>query len=343
MQALAPAHIDSPFDFSFPPPARSSDPLLRLDGARLGYGAAPILTGVELHLRPGSRYGLLGKNGAGKSTLLKSLVGDLPLLGGERTCGEHCQIGYFDQQQLEALDLQASAALHLQRLSPEAREQDILNFLGGFNFRGDAATSLIAPFSGGEKARLALAMVVWQRPNLLVLDEPTNHLDLDMRHALEVALQAYEGALILVSHDRHLLRNTVDELLLVHDGRVETYADDLEGYERWILSSYRQVERGEPVIADSSRKEKRQSAAALREKLRPLQKNIEKTERAMSAVEAEQAELQTRLSDTTLYSEGRKQDLADLLRREGELKARATELEEAWLEQQQALEEISGP
>jgi ATP-binding cassette subfamily F protein 3 len=296
---------------------------------------------VELYLRPGSRYGLLGRNGAGKSTLLKSLVGDLPLLAGERAPGEHCQIGYFDQQQLEALDLQASAALHLQRLSPEAREQDILNFLGGFNFRGDAATSQIAPFSGGEKARLALAMVVWQRPNLLVLDEPTNHLDLDMRHALEVALQAYEGALILVSHDRHLLRNTVDELLLVHDGRVETYADDLEGYERWILSSYRQAERAEPAAADSSRKEKRQSAAALRDKLRPLQKSIEKTEREMSAVEAEQAELQTQLGDTSLYSDGRKQDLADLLRREGELKARATQLEEAWLEQQQTLEEIS--
>ncbi|MDH5173306.1 MAG: ATP-binding cassette domain-containing protein, partial [Gammaproteobacteria bacterium] len=216
MQALAPAHLDSPFDFSFPPPARSSDPLLRLDGASLGYSGQAVLSAVELHLRPGSRYGLLGKNGAGKSTLLKSLVGDLPLLAGERATGEHCRIGYFDQQQLEALDLEASAALHLQRLSPEAREQDILNFLGGFNFRGDAATSVIAPFSGGEKARLALAMVVWQRPNLLVLDEPTNHLDLDMRHALEVALQAYEGALILVSHDRHLLRNTVDELLLVH-------------------------------------------------------------------------------------------------------------------------------
>ncbi|MCB1708700.1 MAG: ATP-binding cassette domain-containing protein, partial [Halioglobus sp.] len=274
MQALAPAHIDSPFDFSFPAPARSSDPLLRLDGASLGYGGAAILAGVELHLRPGSRYGLLGKNGAGKSTLLKSLVGDLPLLAGDRTAGEHCTIGYFDQQQLEALDLQASAALHLQRLSPDAREQEILNFLGGFNFRGDAATSVIAPFSGGEKARLALAMVVWQRPNLLVLDEPTNHLDLDMRHALEVALQAYEGALILVSHDRHLLRNTVDELLLVHDGRVETYADDLEGYERWILSSYRQVERTDVAAGDNSRKEKRQSAAAQREKLRPLQKTI---------------------------------------------------------------------
>jgi len=342
MQALAPAHLDSPFDFSFPPPARSSDPLLRLDGASLGYSGQAVLSAVELHLRPGSRYGLLGKNGAGKSTLLKSLVGDLPLLAGERATGEHCRIGYFDQQQLEALDLEASAALHLQRLSPEAREQDILNFLGGFNFRGDAATSVIAPFSGGEKARLALAMVVWQRPNLLVLDEPTNHLDLDMRHALEVALQAYEGALILVSHDRHLLRNTVDELLLVHDGRVETYSDDLEGYERWILSSYRQVERGEAATGDNSRKEKRQSAAAQRERLRPLQKIIAKIETEMSAVEAEQADLQTRLGDTDLYTEGRKRDLANLLQREGELKARASQLEEAWLEQQQALEELAG-
>ncbi len=341
MQALAPAHIDSPFDFSFPAPDRSSDPLLRLDDASLGYGGRPVLAGVELHLRPGSRYGLLGKNGAGKSTLLKSLVGELPLQAGDRVCGEHCSIGYFDQQQLEALDLQASATLHLQRLTPDAREQDILNFLGGFNFRGDAATCQIAPFSGGEKARLALAMVVWQRPNLLVLDEPTNHLDLDMRHALEVALQAYEGALILVSHDRHLLRNTVDELLLVHDGRVETYADDLEGYERWILSSYRQVERNEPAAADGSRKEKRQSAAAQREKLRPLQKDIARTEARMSAVEAEQAEVQTRLGDTAIYAQERKRDLAALLEREAELKAMATQLEESWLEQQEALEELA--
>ena len=185
MQALAPAHADSPFDFSFPPPARSSDPLLRLDEAELGYGRKTVLSQVDLLLRPGSRYGLLGRNGAGKSTLLKSLIGELPLLGGSRTPSEHLSIGYFDQQQLEALDLQASPVLHLQRLSPEAREQDILNFLGGFNFRGDAATACIAPFSGGEKARLALAMVVWQKPNLLVLDEPTNHLDLEMRHAME--------------------------------------------------------------------------------------------------------------------------------------------------------------
>ncbi|MEH6634288.1 MAG: ATP-binding cassette domain-containing protein [Halioglobus sp.] len=339
MQNLAPAHIDSPFDFSFQAPQRSSDPLLRLDEAALGYGTVSVLSKVNLQLRPGSRYGLLGRNGAGKSTLLKSLIGELPLIAGLRTTGEHCSIGYFDQQQLEALDMQASPALHIQRLSPEAREQEILNFLGGFNFRGDTATSAIARFSGGEKARLALAMVVWQRPNLLVLDEPTNHLDLDMRHAMEVALQSYEGALILVSHDRHMLRNTVEELLLVHDGEVEEYQDDLEGYERWILSSYRQVDKPEAQTSDTSRKEKRQHAAAQRDKLRPLINQVKKTEAAMATVEAEQAELQSQLGDTDLYNQERKSELAELLKREGELKSQAEQLEESWLEQQQVLEE----
>jgi ATP-binding cassette, subfamily F, member 3 len=300
-----------------------------------------VLTRVDLQLRPGSRYGLLGRNGAGKSTLLKSLIGELPLLGGTRTTGEHLSIGYFDQQQLEALDMQASPALHLQRLSPSAREQDILNFLGGFNFRGTAATTAIAPFSGGEKARLALAMVVWQKPNLLVLDEPTNHLDLDMRHAMEVALQAYDGALVLVSHDRHMLRNTAEELLLVHDGRVEEYREDLEGYERWILSSYRQTEKRETVTSDTSRKEKRQQAATQRDKLRPLQKQLDKTEAEMAAISLALQELREQLGDTALYTESNKQTLANLLQREGELKVRAAELDDIWLDQQQTLEELS--
>ena len=341
MQALAPAHADSPFDFSFPPPARSSDPLLRLDEATLGYGGTAVLSRVDLQLRPGSRYGLLGRNGAGKSTLLKSLIGELPLLGGTRTTGEHLSIGYFDQQQLEALDLQASPALHLQRLSPTAREQDILNFLGGFNFRGDAATSIIASFSGGEKARLALAMVVWQKPNLLVLDEPTNHLDLEMRHAMEIALQAYDGALVLVSHDRHMLRNTAEELLLVHDGRVEEYREDLEGYERWILSSYRQTEKRDTGAADTSRKEKRQQAATQRGKLRPLQKQLDKTEAEMAEVNLALQELREQLGNADLYTEDHRLTLAELLRREGELKVRAEKLDDIWLEQQQTLEELS--
>ncbi len=340
MEQVAPAHIDSPFDFSFPPPLKSSDPLLSLSLANLGYKETCILSKVDIQLRPGSRCGLLGKNGAGKSTLLKSLIGELPLLAGERVTGEHCSIGYFDQQQLEMLDLHASPALHLQRLSPSAREQDILNFLGGFNFRGDAASSEIAPFSGGEKARLALAMVVWQRPNLLVLDEPTNHLDLEMRHAMEVALQAYEGAVILVSHDRHMLRNTVDELLLVHDGVVEEYRDDLEAYEKWIISSYKSPDRQGVTETDTSRKEKRQQAAANRDRRRPLQRLIEKTERQMSTAETELHNVQALLADGDLYSQTRKDELADLLKREGQLKTQSEELEEAWLEQQDELESL---
>ena len=338
MQSLAPAHIDSPFDFSFQTPEKSSDPLLRLDEADLGYNNQSILTGVELQLRPGSRYGLLGKNGAGKSTLLKSLVGEIPLLAGDKSIGEHCQIGYFNQQQLEVLDLEASAALHIQRLSPGTREQEILNFLGGFNFRGDAATSPIAPFSGGEKARLALAMVVWQKPNLLVLDEPTNHLDLEMRHAMEVALQAYEGALILVSHDRHMLRNTVEQLWLVHDGMVEEYNDDLEGYEKWILSSYKTDDKTTNDSSDSSRKEKRQQAAVQREVLRPLTRKISQVEKALAEAEVEFTQVQTQLHDENIYSDENKSELAKLLLRSGELQGLTAQLEESWLELQEELE-----
>jgi ATP-binding cassette subfamily F protein 3 len=340
MQSLSPAHADSPFDFSFPAPQRSSDPLLRLDEAALGYADNAVLRDVTLALRPGSRYGLLGRNGAGKSTLLKSLVGELPLVNGEYSPGEHLRIGYFDQQQLEALDLEASPALHLQRLDPAAREQDILNFLGGFNFRGDAATAKVAPFSGGEKARLALAMVVWQKPNLLVLDEPTNHLDLEMRHALEVALQAYEGALVLVTHDRHMLRNSVEELLLVHDGRVEEYRDDVATYERWILARYDGGDKPAGTSEGASKKEKRQRAAAARDQLRPLHKAVQATERQMAEVEQALAQVQQTLGESDIYGETRKDELADCLRREGELKSRATELDERWLQQQEELEAL---
>ena len=242
---------------------------------------------------------------------------------------------------MEALDLQASPALHLQRLNPAAREQEILNFLGGFNFRGDAATAAIAPFSGGEKARLALAMVVWLKPNLLVLDEPTNHLDLEMRHAMEVALQAYDGALVVVSHDRHMLRNTAEELLLVHDGLVEEYREDLGGYERWILSGYKQTEKRDAPAADTSRKEKRQQAATQRDTLRPLQNQLKKTETEMTEVSLALDELQEQLGSADLYTEDQKHTLAELLKHEGKLKVRADELDGIWLEQQQRLEELS--
>lgn len=342
MQKLEPAHVDSPFNFSFTSPEKSSDPLVKLDAAKLGYSNKAVLSGVDLCLRPGSRYGLLGRNGAGKSTLLKSLIGELPLLDGDLTYGEYLNIGYFDQQQLEALDLEASAFLHLQRLAPEAREQDILDFLGSFNFRGDAATTAIKPFSGGEKARLALALVVWQKPNLLVLDEPTNHLDLDMRHAMEIALHAYRGALILVTHDRHLLRNTAEELLLVDDGTVEEYTEDLEGYERWILTRNRAPDKQHTATSESSRRKKRQQAANRRDKLRPLRKQLDRTEKELETVNASLRELQEQLGDEALYSGADKDALAALLKQEGRLKTRATELEDQWLEQQQQLDDLSG-
>ncbi|MDJ0878069.1 MAG: ATP-binding cassette domain-containing protein [Halieaceae bacterium] len=339
MQAIAPAHVDSPFSFSFLQPARASDPILSLSEANLGYDQ-PVLEGVELTLRPGSRLGLLGRNGAGKSTLLKSLTGDLQLLEGSRTEGAHCAVGYFDQHQLEALDLGASAFTHLQRLRPEAREQEVLDFLGGFDFRGDEASVPIAPFSGGEKTRLALAMVVWQRPNLLVMDEPTNHLDMEMRHALTLALQSYEGAMILVTHDRHLLRNTVDGLLLVHDGRVSEYQDDVSTYEQWVLKQQRDVPATANGAERGGRKAQRQAAARQREQLRPLKKKIDQTETAMERTESELASLNERLADTGLYDSERKTELDELLREQGRLRQEADTLEHDWLALQQELEEL---
>ena len=342
MQQVAPAHVDSPFYFQFPAPGKSSDPLIQLDQASLGYQGTTILNRVDITLRPGDRLGLIGKNGAGKSTLLKSLTGLLPTLSVERKVGAHLRIGYFDQQQLEVLDLDASPLLHLQRLTPERREQELLDFLGGFDFRGEAATGAIAHFSGGEKARLALAMVVWQDPNLLVLDEPTNHLDLDMRHALEVALQGYEGALVLVSHDRHLLRNSVEQLVLVDQGRVAPYDGDLEAYERWILSAESTVsdQSGSESRAGVSSKERRKVAAEARAKLRPLQKALEKTERDIESLQAELERIQQTLADPGLYDDDRKTELAERVRDEGELKANLAAAEELWLQQQEELESL---
>ena len=238
--------------------------------------------------------------------------------------------------------MEASPLQHLQRLRPDARQQDILDFLGGFDFRGEVATAAIAPFSGGEKARLALAMVVWQRPNLLVMDEPTNHLDLEMRHALELALQGFEGALLLVSHDRHLLRNTVEQLLLVHDGRVEEWSDDLTAYERWTLSRPDEQPREATPEKAGSRREQRQQAAARRQQLRPLQQAVNRAEKALEEIGDELSQIQARLADSALYEDRNKGELAAMLQREGELKSRAGELEEQWLAAQDALESATG-
>lgn len=247
---VAPAHFNSPFSFSFPESEKTSSPLLVLDQGQLGYNQQ---TRVRAHLNilPGARIGLLGANGAGKSTLIKSLAGDIPLLAGRRQPGEHLRIGYFAQHQLESLDPAASPLLHLQRLSENAREQALRNFLGSFGFHGDKALETIAGFSGGEKARLALAIIAWQKPNLLLLDEPTNHLDLDMRHALTLALQSFSGAMILVSHDRNLVRNTTDQLLLINDGGLSEYPGDLDDYSAWLQQQRRRSSDSTQTTADS--------------------------------------------------------------------------------------------
>jgi ATP-binding cassette subfamily F protein 3 len=346
MQQMAAAHIDSPFSFRFPEPPPVSDPIVALDRATLGHGDRPLLQRVDLRLHGGARIGLLGRNGAGKTTLLKSLIGELPLLAGERHSSAGCRIGYYDQHQRETLDLGASPAEHLQALAPEAREQSILDFLGGFDFRGSRAEQAIAPFSGGEKARLALAMVVWQRPNLLILDEPTNHLDLDMRQALTLALQDFPGALLLVTHDRHLLRHTVDTLWLVAGGSVSEYDGDLASYERSVLTeagaaTAAQRSDAAPADAGSTARNRRQEAAAMRAQQKPLRDELKRLESTMARTEADMETLQARLADPELYDRARASELSELLKREGQLRQLASEQEDRWLTLQETLESLA--
>lgn len=353
LERVAPAHVDSPFSFRFPEPGKTSDPLLVLSEATLGYGKQTVLSGINCSLHPGDRIGLLGRNGAGKSTLLKGLVGSLPLMAGSRVGGAHLRIGYFDQQQVDVLDAEASPLLHLQRLTPGVREQGLLDFLGGFDFQGDRATAAIDAFSGGEKARLALAMVVWQDPNLLILDEPTNHLDLEMRHALAMALQDFSGAIVLVSHDRHLIRHAAESLWLVDGGRVAEFAGDLETYEQWLLAgdnppaaSADVAPQGANAAGDTSPtprgKQQRQAAAEQRRQLRPLQAALAKTESSLDQAQSALATLQERLTDNDLYLPENAEPLKALLVQEGELKIQVATLEESWINQQEALEAAGG-
>jgi len=347
MEKIAAAHVDSPFHFVFPEASQFSDPLLVMREADLGYSDKPVLGKVGFTLHPGQRIGLLGPNGAGKSTLIKTLVGDLAPIYGQRTQGEHLYIGYFAQHQLEALDVDASPLLHLQRLSPEAREQELRNFLGGFGFQGDEVLAAVGRFSGGEKARLALAMIAWKKPNLLLLDEPTNHLDLEMRHALTLALQGFSGAVIIVSHDRHLLNNTVDEYWLVAEGKVQAFDGDLTDYANWLKERQQEARRTEkaekpqekttsPVV---NKKLDRKEAARLREQLRPLKKQVDKLEQQVEAVQTQLKETEAMLADTALYSDSqRKEELQKLLKNQGRLEQELETLEMEWLDRSEELE-----
>lgn len=345
MERIAAAHVDSPFHFSLSCQEKVSSPLLSLTQADCGYPANPVLQQVSLSLAPGERIGLLGPNGAGKSTLIKSLMGDQPLLQGERFTGEHVQIGYFSQHQLEALDLAASPSQHIVRLTPSASDQQIRNFLGSFGFSGDDALAPVGQFSGGEKARIALALIAWQQPNLLLLDEPTNHLDLEVRHALTVALQGYPGAVILVSHDRHLLRNSVDQFLLVANGQVTPFDGDLDDYQLWLsqqrLSQTRKDPLDEPASSSAqARREQKRAAAQIRQQLSPLKSRINKLEQHLETLHQQQAALQTRLADNNLYEAANKETLKALLSEQQQVTNALTSAEEDWLSAQEQLETL---
>ena len=343
LEELAPAHIDSPFDFVFREADRVSSPLLDMEEGRLGYAEKVVLDKVKLQLVPGARIGLLGPNGAGKSTLIKTLADELDPCGGRLQRGDNLVIGYFAQHQLDALDAKASPLLHLQRIAPGEREQVLRDFLGGFDFRGNRCDEPVLNFSGGEKARLALALIAWGKPNLLLLDEPTNHLDLEMRLALTLALQDFEGAVLVVSHDRHLLKSTTDEFLLVAEGRVVPFDGDLEDYARWLVdyrSRHQPTTTSDTSVDKTDKRALRQAAAALRQQLAPLKRQSEKFEKDLANVQKKLAEIEERLSVSAVYEASRKDELKELLAKQAELKGQESDLEEAWLEALESLESL---
>jgi len=350
MEIIGPAHIDSQFEFSIPVAEKTSQLFVNLSQADLGYTSESGVKTVQLGntnfaLRDGQRIGLLGPNGAGKSTLIKSIVGEISILAGDRILGENLKIGYFSQHQLSALDLDASPLLHIQRLTPKVLESDIRRYLGGFGFIGDDALRAVKGFSGGEKARLALSLISWTKPNLLVLDEPTNHLDIEMRQALTEALQEFPGSILLVSHDRHLLNSTVDEFYLVADNQIQAFDGDLPAYHSWLQArqaNAAQLEKSESAgdkIDRIDRKEERRKAAEMREKLRPLRKQIEKYEKAVHTAQEHLDRIAEAMADASLYEADQRNKLQSLLSDEAKWKKAQAESEEAWFEAQEELEE----
>ena len=360
METLAPLHVDGGIDIRLPDPDSMPDPLLVLEDLSTGYPASngstkPVLQNINLMVRGGARVGILGVNGAGKSTLIKTLAEELAPLSGQRRASKGLKIGYFAQQQLDMLDVDATPLQHLVRIAPELREQEQRNYLGGFGFSGDMVTQKIAPFSGGEKARLALALVVWQKPNLLLLDEPSNHLDVETREALATALAEFEGSVLLVSHDRHLLRTTVDNFWIVADGKVIEFDGDLEDYRDWLnqraanlraearsdVNREREDTDGSSTIDRKTQKrldaEERQRVSVLR---KPLLKQVESLEKKMATAKARLDALDALIADPDFYSDERREERVKALAEHGELGKTLNQLEEAWLMAQEELEAI---
>ena len=341
----APTILSHGYDLSISADGRVSDPVISLHDVQLGYGEKTILNHVNVSLHPGTRLGLLGVNGAGKSTLIKALFGDLVPQAGHVHRGQNLKLGYFAQHQLESLDEDGSPYLHIRRLDGVARDQDIKNFVGRFGFSGERADEPIRHFSGGEKARVALAMIAWQKPNLLLLDEPTNHLDLEMRESLNFALQQYEGAVILVSHDRYLLNSTAEEFWWVRNGRVEPYHGDLNDYFQELLKAPKASQSpARPTTAEPDtvvdKKLQRQARAAEREKLKPLMNRIKKAESKMDQLNSDLRNIENELSDATLYESAHKERLQVVLRQQAELKSALDEVEIEWMDAQEQLETI---
>ena len=350
MELIAPAYADNPFTFAFRSPATLPSPLVMIEQASAGYGegesAVEILSKIKLNLVPGSRIGLLGKNGAGKSTLIKLLAGELTAISGNVQLAKGVQLGYFAQHQLDTLRADESALWHMQKIAPEQTEQQVRDYLGSFAFHGDKVNQAVKSFSGGEKARLVLALIVWQRPNLLLLDEPTNHLDLDMRQALTEALVDYEGSLVVVSHDRHLLRNTVEEFYLVHDKQVEEFKGDLDDYQKWlteqnsqlISKSNDEIEATENATSNQNRKEQKRREAELRQQTAPFRKKIVQLEDKMDKYSQQLVEIENQLSDSALYNAENKEKLTALLNEQVMVKKSLEIVEADWMIAQETLE-----
>ena len=374
MEELAPLRAAAEFSFEFREPLRAPNPLLTLDHAAIGYRNTEegtekqIASGINFSLQTGQRIGLLGVNGAGKSTFIKTIAGELAVLHGESQLGKGLVIGYFAQHQLEMLRHDESPLWHLARIAPTTREQELRNFLGSFNFPGDMVTSSIAPFSGGEKARLALALIVWQRPNLLLLDEPTNHLDLETREALTDALAQFEGTLVLVSHDRHLLRATTDQFLIVANGALSPFDGDLDDYRDWLFKTkldsktearnaslpdtknIAKLEKKAPApiiesISPAERKEQKKLEAEQRQKIaalrKPIETSIKRLEEKIEKLNLKKKNIESILSESDIYEEHRKSELQSLLSDQAYCSKELAEVEETWMSQQEDLERLS--
>lgn len=353
MELIAPAHVDNPFHFNFKPAEFLPSPLLMMDKVVAGYGDKIVLEKIKLNLVPGSRIGLLGRNGAGKSTLIKLLAGELQPKEGHINLAKGVQLGYFAQHQLEYLRGDESPLWHLTKLAdPKITEQELRNYLGGFDFHGDKVNEPVKTFSGGEKARLVLALIVWQKPNLLLLDEPTNHLDLDMRQALTEALIDFEGALVVVSHDRHLLRSTTDEFYLVHNHKVEPFNGDLDDYQKWLAEEQKAENQPEPDqdaakkdsvqnISSQERKEQKRREAELRAQMQPIKKLLQKEEKVLEQLTKQLKAIEEQLADPTIYETENKSQLTELLLKQSQLKGDQEESEMKWLDLQQQLEDFN--